>query len=138
MKKVNLAVAADEFQMIDQELSVFYNTETGEFDFYADFLEDIDPEQYDEDCWIPAPRYDEIDAYSIMVRFTDSLKNKRAKELLSVALKGRGAFRRFKDTLHHLDLTDEWYAFQNEAYIEIAREWCEENDIPYENIPFIS
>ena len=52
-------------------------------------------------------------------------------ELLHVALEGRGAFRRFKDTLHRVGLTNEWYAFKRKAYIEIAREWCVENEIEY-------
>jgi hypothetical protein len=57
-KKVNLKVAADEFEMIDQETRVFYNTETGEFDFFTEYMRmegGYDIEKFDEEeCWIQA------------------------------------------------------------------------------------
>jgi len=52
-------------------------------------------------------------------------------ELLCVALEGAGAFRRFKNTLHRVDLTEKWYAFRHKVYVEIVRRWCEENGIKY-------
>ena len=34
MKKLELKTAAEEFEMINDETHLFYNIETGEFDFY--------------------------------------------------------------------------------------------------------
>ena len=42
MKKLNLKKAAEEFDMIDSETHLFYNIETGEFDFYSDFMDGVD------------------------------------------------------------------------------------------------
>jgi len=135
MKKINLKTAAEEFEMISDETHLFYNTDTGEFDFYSDFagFDDDDSEKFEEGCWIAAPRQRDIGEYDMMVDFADTVKDPRANELLCVALEGRGTFRRFKDTLHRVDLIEEWYSFKHKAYVELAREWCEENDIPYEN-----
>lgn len=132
MKKLDLNMVAGEFEMIDSETQIFYNTETEEFDYFCDFMEDNDSDKFDDDCWIHCPSQRDIGEYDMMVDFTDTVTDSRANELLSVALEGKGAFRRFKDTLHRVGLTEEWYAFRREAYIAIAREWCEENDIPYE------
>lgn len=46
---------------------------------------------------------------------------------------GRGAFRRFKDTVHRVGMAEKWYSFQYEAYKRMAIEWCEENRIEYES-----
>ena len=134
MKKLDLSAAAEEFEMISNEDKLFYNKETGEFDYYIDSMytgiED-DAEKFYDDVWIAAPSQQDINEYKIMTDFADAVTDPRANDLLSVALEGKGAFRRFKDTLQRVGLTDDWYAFKHDAYIDIAREWCEENEIPY-------
>jgi hypothetical protein len=45
----------------------------------------------------------------MMVSFVETVSDSHKNELLCVALEGAGAFRRFKDTLYRIDLTDEWY-----------------------------
>jgi len=133
MKKLDLTTAAEEFEMIDGETHLFYNVETGEFDFYGDYMDaaDADAEKFDGAEWIAAPRQQELGEYGIMTEFAETVSNPRKNELLCVALNGRGAFRHFKDTLHQVGLANEWYAFKRQAYVEIAREWCEENGIEY-------
>ena len=136
MKKLNLNTAAEEFEMIDAETYMYYNTETGEFDYYTEFMladspGEIDIEKFEDDEWIPAPSQRDLDEYSIMEDFAESITDTRANELLCVALDGKGAFRRFKDTLRRVDLEEAWYAFKRKAYVELAREWCEENGIEY-------
>ena len=134
MKKLDLSAAADELEMISNEDKLFYNIETGEFDYYINSMYtgiEADAEKFEDDAWIAAPSQRDINEYEIMTNFADSVTDQRANDLLSVALEGKGAFRRFKDTLQRVGLTDDWYAFKHDAYIDIAREWCEENDIPY-------
>jgi aminoglycoside 6'-N-acetyltransferase I len=54
--------------------------------------------------------------------------------VLAVALQGRGAFRRFKDTLQRVGLIEDWYAFKHNAFVKLARDWCEENELLYDDI----
>ena len=133
MKKIDLKDVAEEFEMISSDTSLFYNKTTGEFNFYCDFYgaENEDYEKFEEEDWIAAPDQQDINEYRIMEDFIETITNPRKNELLSVAIEGKGAFRRFKDTLHRVDLTDEWYDFKHKAFVEIAREWCKENDIEY-------
>ena len=135
MKKLDLNAAAEEFDMISDEMHLFYNTETGEFDFYNEYLgsDGEDPERFEEDCWVAAPSQRDIGEYGMMSDFADTVTDPRKNELLCVALEGRGAFRRFKDTLQRVGLTERWYAFRRAAYMEVARAWCEENEIPYDS-----
>jgi len=124
---------AEEFELIDSETTVFYNIETGEFDSLADYYNEDsdDSERFEEECWISAPSQLDIDEYSIMEEFADTVTDEHTQELLIVALNGKGAFRRFKDAVSRAGLREEWFSFRHAAFCEIAREWCEDNGIAY-------
>jgi hypothetical protein len=49
------------------------------------------------------------------------------RQRLQESLRGRGAFRRFKDLAGEIGLLDGWYAYRDERYEALARAWCEEN-----------
>ena len=50
---------------------------------------------------------------------------------LMKALRGRKPFRTFKDRAIDMGLDQAYYAFRSQAFKEIAREWCVENEIPF-------
>jgi hypothetical protein len=52
------------------------------------------------------------------------------QELLS-AIRGGGAFRRFKDAIHRFEIQDDWYQYRNEALEKIAIEWLDAHQITY-------
>ena len=79
---------------------------------------------------LPSP-YD-IHEYSIMERFIWSLPEGTIQDRLENAIRGRGAFRRFKDDIYRLDIEQEWYDFRENAYREIAVEWCEDHGFQFE------
>ena len=65
-----------------------------------------------------------------MADFVATVRNARLRDLLEVALAGRGAFRRFKDVL--LDYPAEreaWFAFRDGHVRAAARDWLEEKGI---------
>ena len=66
-----------------------------------------------------------------MEDFCGSVKNDRVGNVLYSAINGRGAFRRFKDTISRFGMEDDWYTFREEALKNIAIEWCEDNDIMF-------
>ncbi|MCL1895652.1 MAG: UPF0158 family protein [Clostridiales bacterium] len=133
MRKLDLNTAVLEFEKISQEMSAFYNKETGEFDFFDDFVgyEEADTYKFEDEAWIALPKQHEINEYSIMADFAEAITDPRKSEILCMALNNRGAFRRFKDSLHGLDLTQEWYAFKHDAYLEIVKDWCDRKGIEY-------
>jgi len=132
MKKLDLNEAAEEFEMVTSDMHLFYDKETGEFGFYGEYAETASPEFFeDDDDWIAAPSVYDFREYDIMEAFADSITDTRARELLFVSLEGKGAFRRFKDTLIRVGLRDEWFVFKHNAYVKIAREWCIKNGIEY-------
>ena len=135
-KVVRLSVIVEAIEETFDGWEQFYNTATGEVDSLPDpdnsFAgEDDLEEKYEEidssDDYVRLPSLDELNEYSIMEDFAEE---KGRKELFN-ALGGSRPFRRFKDTAENIGLIDEYYRFRTNAYARIAREWCEENDIPY-------
>lgn len=73
----------------------------------------------------------EINSYEIMERFCHDFPDPRVSHRLSVAIRGTGAFRRFKDAIFDLGIEDEWNRFENQALEEIAIEWLEAEGIQF-------
>lgn len=64
------------------------------------------------------------EGYADMEEFATSIGDERARELLLHSLAGRGAFRRFKDTLLQFpELRESWFAFHDARMKRRAIEW---------------
>ena len=62
--------------------------------------------------------------YRDMEAFIDTVEDARLANLLSYAIQGRGAFRRFKDVLlDHQPERQRWFAFQNRRMEQRVVEW---------------
>lgn len=51
---------------------------------------------------------------------------------LAHAIRGKGAFRKFKDTIRYYGIEQQWYDNQKEACKQIAIQWCQEEGLEYE------
>jgi hypothetical protein len=68
--------------------------------------------------------------YRWMVAFTETVSWRRLRDRLEIALRGRGAFRRFKDALDDAPAERErWFAFRDERLRQAARDWLAEEGI---------
>ena len=118
----------------------FWDTKTGKTVYLADPLmtdmteddkalaaaiEDT-PEQF-----LRFPTKYEIHQYRIMEDFIDQLAPGKAQAELVHAIRGKGAFRRFKQSVRYHGLEQRWYDYLAEAYREIAIRWCEEEGLEY-------
>lgn len=83
------------------------------------------------DHYLPLPTTFDIHEYHIMKQFCRSLEDDDMCDDLCNAIRGRGAFRRFKDRVHAYGIAEEWYRYRDNALREIAMAWCEEHGIRY-------
>ena len=83
------------------------------------------------DHYLPLPDRFEIHEYSIMERFCLSVDDEDIRDDLCNAIRGRGAFRYFKDRIHAYGIAEEWYRYRDAALREIAVAWREAHSIPY-------
>lgn len=77
-----------------------------------------------EDDFLTLPSKYDIGEYNMMEEFAESLTDKHQRNNLLLALQGKGAFRRFKDTLIRFDIEKKWYDYRELEMIDIALEWC--------------
>jgi len=76
--------------------------------------------------FVAIPRLESWESYGDMQDFIDTVRDAHLRERLEVAIKGRGAFRRFKDVLERYPRERErWFTFQNDRMLQRAREWLE-------------
>ncbi|OIO96743.1 MAG: hypothetical protein AUK03_03435 [Anaerolineae bacterium CG2_30_64_16] len=80
--------------------------------------------------FIAVPQVDSHEAYGDMEDLITTVKNPHLRELLEVAIMGRGAFRRFKDVLlNYPHERERWFAFRDARMAEQVREWLADHDI---------
>ncbi|MHB8422794.1 MAG: UPF0158 family protein [Leptospirales bacterium] len=85
----------------------------------------------DETGYVPLPSRWEIDEYRIMEDFIDSLTDETVRNDLYRAIRGKGAFRTFKDRICDLGVREAWFEYREAAFRKIAVEWCEEHGISF-------
>ena len=151
MKKVNLEDVLEALELQAEETNYYYHKKTGniymimestftsarrekDIDSYPDWKQEklkIAEDILNTFDYIKLPEDYEIDDYAIMKNFCNSLENEEIKDKLLAAIKGKGAFRRFKDNIYEFGIEDKWYEYREKAYREIAINWCERNNIKY-------
>lgn len=127
-----------EVAMEDADLAnrYFLNMVTGEVVFFSDYLglseedERLSEEIDGSNDYVAVERIPSHEAYQWMVDFVDGVvapADENAAEKLSIALDGKGAFRRFKDTLHRVDerWQQEWYQWKDKRLKAAVEEWVQ-------------
>ena len=133
--KVNLETIIDAIEMASDSERGFLNLNTMEAVWLSDYFDseeneelameiDNHPKQY-----LCLPSQYDIHEYSIMEDFIDSLDDSEIQNKLYCAIQDKGAFRRFKDEICYLGIREEWFVFQHNAYVEIAKKWCKDNQL---------
>jgi hypothetical protein len=87
----------------------------------------------DDDSYIQLPTQWDIHEYEIMERFIETVEDEAISNALYRAIKGKGAFRHFKDVAYDLGVQEQWFGYRKNALKEIAVDWCRENQIEYED-----
>src|SRR5215470_16089698 len=147
--RVKLSDLIEGMDFQSDEQSSFLNRTTGEVVSIAD--EELRAAEHDEplenfpewqhdairiageiletDHYLQLPDRFEIHEYSIMERFCLSIDDEDMRDDLCDAIRGRGAFRRFKDRMQVYGMAEEWYRYRDAALREIAIAWCEAHSL---------
>lgn len=133
--KVKLDDVVEALDFVNTEHDAYYNPLKNEI-FYSDIGDytDLNEDELDElfENSIGLPTQYEINEYSMMEEFIETIEDVKLYNQLQIAINGRGAFRRFKDTCINFDIIEAWYKFRDKKYKCIAIEWCNDNNINYE------
>jgi Uncharacterised protein family (UPF0158) len=87
-------------------------------------------EEFELGRYVEIPKNESRDAYQDMADFAETVANPHLRDLLTVALRGKGAFRRFKDVLlAHPAERERWFTFETQCRLEAIKEWAKEEGI---------
>jgi len=150
MTTVNMAELVDTLESVGDGVYAYLNTQNGEvfmlteMEFDAaergdlDDLSDWEKEGAELAQKVLASEVyldigDEIDIheYRLMEDFCDSQPDENARRLLLAVIKGKGAFRRFKDNAAELGVIDQWYDYRRAYFRERAIEWCNDRGLDW-------
>lgn len=120
--KVKLEDIIEAMDFANMDTEYYYDTKSEKVLMLFDGMED------GED-YIPLPGQYDINEYRMMEEFIYELPAGKNQDILDRTIRGRGAFRRFKDKLYDLGLEQQWYKYRDAAYEEIARQWCARHKI---------
>lgn len=83
--------------------------------------------------FVDAPDKFDFHEYRQMERFIGTVEDAEAAGQLWRAIKGKGAFRYFKDTASRLGLLRQWYQYRDAAIEKFVVQWAEARKIPFED-----
>lgn len=136
MVRVKLKDIVDCLEMADENWEQFLNTETGEVvslsnGLYEEADEELAMKIDNSRSYVRLPNQYDIHEWQIMENFALDIPNRSIREQLLNSLHGNKAFRRFKDAIERLGITEDYYEYLNDTYYKIAEDWCRDNKIPY-------
>ncbi|HKI87067.1 MAG TPA: UPF0158 family protein [Thermoanaerobaculia bacterium] len=132
---VSLQAVVDEMDVMSEEWVAYINRRTGQLVTITDYDREASTEALqaeDSPDFIAVPSKFDIHEYSIMERFSEAIAEPRLREDLLAAIRGAGAFRRFKDTIRRSAVEDDWYSFRQQSLESIAASFLDAHGIPYE------
>ena len=119
-----------EVAILTEEDALLADADTPLTEWERDWAATARAVQASED-WLALPDRFELHPYQIMERFCLSIPTHEGGEALLAAIRGRGAFRQFRDQAGRLGLEARWFAFQDDAYRRIVAVWLEAHEIPF-------
>jgi hypothetical protein len=152
--KVKLSSIVEGIEFQGLESSSYLNLETGEVILIADeefraaeIGDDISNQAdwYKEaiaiakdflenrDQYLELPSIYDLHEYRIMENFVNSIPIEEQKEEMLNLITGKGAFSRFKQGIERFLLKDKWYKYRDSEITKFVEEWCQDNNILYEN-----
>ena len=123
--KIDLSALADALEDLSDETTWLFDPRSGEVESWSEsFSAEEDGEHPAERGLVPVGPLPSGVGYRNMEDFISRVRDPRARELLRRAIEGRGAFRRFKDTLFEFpELREAWFAFHDARTERRALEW---------------
>lgn len=143
MKKVPLHLVYDAIESANEVFDQYLDTRKMEVIMLPNMitgvadLEDGDKklmakvERDHENRYLSLPSQYDLHEYQLMEDFIDELDDNKLAQKLLRAIRGRGAFRRFKDTLIECGKIQAWYDYRDQYYWRVARKWCMARDLEF-------
>ncbi len=132
---LKLSEVKEALESVNLESTAYFNKTSNEilwkWDFNPEYSTYKEEDEWNDDIICMFDFTDKND-YDMMQEFIGTIENQDIQEQLYAKTKGNGAFRRFRFILENYDLIDRWYQYRDTKYKEIAKEWCVEHSVKFE------
>ena len=138
--KLKLDELVDMFDEIQNYEYIVYDKKENDFIFidlnmmsmqeYEELTDKI--EEDEEERYYYLPNSYVFHDSEFIEEYIDEIKNENIQEELEDAFYGKGKYRRFKETLRKFRIENDYYNFREEYLKNMAIEWCQKNNIEYE------
>lgn len=130
LERIDLSTLAEALEDHSEDGGWWIDPRTGELERWSRLFADDPDDSPGERGFRRIESLGSGESYADMEEFTARVADRRAQDLLTHAIAGRGAFRRFKDTLHEFpDLRKEWFAFHDARMARRAIEWLRDEGL---------
>ncbi|MBB3232780.1 UPF0158 family protein [Halomonas stenophila] len=146
---VSLKEVVEAMQPLSEEWQAFIHRHTGELVSFTEeeaqfaeegaedapeWLEEFLPkvrEVLDSEAYVQLPGQFDFHEYRVMEDFCRQQEDMELQHELLTAIRGRGAFRRFKDAIQIQGIAQDWYDYRDRALRELAADFLEVEGIPF-------
>ncbi len=148
---INLQKMVEEMDLYSAESHGYLNIQTGEFFHFSEeeinavktntSLEKFPAWQQEilkqarraltDEAYLALPTQYDIHEYKIMQAFCEVVEDEKIRAKLFEGIRGRGAFRNFKNIVLANDLFNVWQAYRLQALKKIAKEWLDRHQLVY-------
>lgn len=150
---ISLRDVVNELESIGDQIHAYLNVRTGEtytvIDDMNEVAEDIDEDELaalpqwqrddhakrceiqDSDDWKALPGKHDINEWQFLQDFAEEQTDTRIQDELLDAIRGSGAFRRFRRLIDRFGIEEKWYHHRAEQLKQVAIDWLEANDLKY-------
>ncbi|MGL5381599.1 hypothetical protein [Clostridium sp.] len=152
--KVELSDVMEAIEFEGEVLTHYYNKKTGVIIYLEDEssanykAEDINNiESFEEwerelitalhdlkanpEDYIQLPCVDEINEYNMLKEFSKDISDDSLTSLIGDSNGGEDEIREIIEQIRKIGKIEEWYDFREEAEYNLAKEWCNKNNISY-------
>lgn len=138
LKAVDLKSLCEALEDHSDSTEWWFDPETGKVEPWPSDLsavDDVEETHPAEQDWLRIEPLPPNESYEDLVDFTERVRDPRARDLLERAIAGRGAFRRFKDTLFEFpDLREAWFRFHDARMERRALRWLADEGFVDEDV----
>lgn len=128
--RVDLSTLAEALEDHSEDSSWWIDPRTGALESWSPLFADDPEDSPGERGFRRVGPLESGESYADMEEFVERVADARARDLLGHAIAGRGAFRRFKDTLaEYPDLRKSWFAFHDGRMARRAIDWLRDEGL---------
>lgn len=89
-------------------------------------------EEHEEERYYYLPSSYAFHDSELIEKYINEIKNENIQEELEDVFYGKGKYKRFKEALREFRMENDYYNFRKEYLKNMAIEWCQINNIEYE------